>query len=252
MSLLKYSRTWPSIIASTMAVVQIRVDPKGRPFSSIISSTVTNSNINNNNNNVENHQRHAVQTPSEQVIEIEPTHQEQIQEDLMQNHAIPVINIVSPYTSIETNDTQLCSSHLLNRLHVPNGGKFCYCSTERRLFTNSTRPPPSYLRSESIKVDNWDYIYTERKEKNGDFRSSQLDNNFNEHKHVNGCVSGLAALKASTLQRHYYPEGNWGWVIVVVAIINIILTHGLQLSASLFLLPAGVRFHQNYVNSAVV
>lgn len=81
------------------------------------------------------------------------------------------------------------------------------------------------------------------------FRSSQLDNNFNEHKHVNGCVTGLAALKASTLHRHYYPEGNWGWVIVIVAFINIFLTHGLQLSSSLFLLPAGIRFHQNYVNS---
>lgn len=156
MSLLKYSRTWPSILASTMAVVQIRVDPKGRPYSSIIASS-----HNNNNNHIEQQQQQSPQESESIVIQEE-------EEKQQQHHAIPIINIVSPYTSIETNDTQLCSSHLLNRLHVPNGGKFCYCSSERRRLMTSNdnniqhRTRPSFLRSESIKVDNWDYIYTER------------------------------------------------------------------------------------------
>ena len=64
-----------------------------------------------------------------------------------------------------------------------------------------------------------------------------------------GYVSGLAALKVATLRRHYYPEGSWGWVIVVVALITAILNHGLQLSSPLFLLPAGKRFHKEAVNS---
>lgn len=32
------------------------------------------------------------------------------------------------------------------------------------------------------------------------------------------------------LQRHYYPEGGWGWVIIFCATSIVILTHGLQLS----------------------
>lgn len=165
MSLLKYSRTWPSILASTMAVVQIRVDPKGRPYSSIISSN-NNNNTNTNNNNVEQPQQYQESDVVQEERERDDEGQQQ-QQQLMHHHAIPIINIVSPFTSIETNDTQLCSSHLLNRLHVPNGGKFCYCSNERRLLTTNR---PSFLRSESIKVDNWDYIYTERKGINGDLR----------------------------------------------------------------------------------
>ncbi|EDS26309.1 conserved hypothetical protein [Culex quinquefasciatus] len=65
------------------------------------------------------------------------------------------------------------------------------------------------------------------------------------------CISGQAALKASTLRRHYYPEGDWGWVIVLVGMLNMILNHGVQISGPLYLLPAGERFRQSAVNSAV-
>lgn len=49
--------------------------------------------------------------------------------------------------------------------------------------------------------------------------------------------------------RRYYTEGGWGYIIVVVSIIVNFLTHGLQLSASLFLMSAGHRFNVNYVDS---
>jgi hypothetical protein len=65
-----------------------------------------------------------------------------------------------------------------------------------------------------------------------------------------GYVSGLAALKVATLRRHYYPEGSWGWIIVIVSVIINILNHGLQLSSPLFLLPAGKRFHEGVINSS--
>lgn len=42
--------------------------------------------------------------------------------------------------------------------------------------------------------------------------------------------------------RRYYPEGNWGWVIIFVGVVVNVLTHGLQLSAFAFLIPAGARF----------
>ncbi|XP_061498435.1 monocarboxylate transporter 2 isoform X2 [Anopheles gambiae] len=67
----------------------------------------------------------------------------------------------------------------------------------------------------------------------------------NEH----GCLSGQAAAKASTLRRHYYPEGSWGWVVLAVGTLQAILNHGVQLSGPLYLLPAGERFHQPAVNS---
>lgn len=31
-----------------------------------------------------------------------------------------------------------------------------------------------------------------------------------------------------TLKQHYYPEGGWGWVIVVVGVLVQVLAHGLQ------------------------
>lgn len=42
--------------------------------------------------------------------------------------------------------------------------------------------------------------------------------------------------------RRYYPEGSFGYVVLFVAFIVNILTHGLQLSAFFFLMPSGKRF----------
>ena len=42
--------------------------------------------------------------------------------------------------------------------------------------------------------------------------------------------------------RRYYPEGNFGWVILIVGIIVNLISHGFQLSAPSFLMPAGQRF----------
>jgi hypothetical protein len=42
--------------------------------------------------------------------------------------------------------------------------------------------------------------------------------------------------------RRYYPEGNFGYVILFVAFVVNTLTHGLQLSAYFFLMPSGKRF----------
>jgi hypothetical protein len=55
-------------------------------------------------------------------------------------------------------------------------------------------------------------------------------------------LSGLGAQKLDTIFRHYYPESGFGWIIVVVAILIAIITHGFQLSSIFFLLPAQKRF----------
>jgi len=42
----------------------------------------------------------------------------------------------------------------------------------------------------------------------------------------------------SSLNVHYYPEGNWGFVIAGIAVLVQVLTHGVQLSFGIFLLAA--------------
>ncbi|XP_054163329.1 monocarboxylate transporter 2-like [Oppia nitens] len=40
--------------------------------------------------------------------------------------------------------------------------------------------------------------------------------------------------KTSTIKQHYYPEGAWGWVVVLCVMIFYIITFGLQLSYAVF------------------
>lgn len=45
------------------------------------------------------------------------------------------------------------------------------------------------------------------------------------------------------LCRHYYPEGGWGWVVAVCAVLVHVLNHGVQLSCSQLVEPAAFKFH---------
>ncbi|KAL1455368.1 hypothetical protein WDU94_009467 [Cyamophila willieti] len=45
-----------------------------------------------------------------------------------------------------------------------------------------------------------------------------------------------------TLRQHYYPEGGWGWLVVAIAVIVQILTHGLHMAAGILLSFTGKRF----------
>ncbi|VVC32197.1 Hypothetical protein CINCED_3A000011 [Cinara cedri] len=62
-------------------------------------------------------------------------------------------------------------------------------------------------------------------------------------------LAPLSARKRATLQRHYYPEAGWGWVIVATAIAVHVLNHGLQLSAAVTLGAAAVKFGQPVINT---
>lgn len=37
-----------------------------------------------------------------------------------------------------------------------------------------------------------------------------------------------------TLKVHYYPEGNWGWIVLLVGVIVQTFNHGLQLAFGIF------------------
>ncbi|XP_063846304.1 monocarboxylate transporter 10-like isoform X2 [Scylla paramamosain] len=42
--------------------------------------------------------------------------------------------------------------------------------------------------------------------------------------------------KKETIGRHYYPEGGWGWVVLVMALLVHVMTHGLHQAAGVLLL----------------
>lgn len=60
----------------------------------------------------------------------------------------------------------------------------------------------------------------------------------------------LDARKTTTLRRHYYPEGGWGWVVVVCAVLVHVLNHGVQLSCSQLVIPGSQKFKVETVHFA--
>ena len=39
-----------------------------------------------------------------------------------------------------------------------------------------------------------------------------------------------------TLKQHYYPEGGWGWVIVLVTLCVQVISHGLQFALAMYVM----------------
>ncbi|KAG8273294.1 hypothetical protein J6590_023803 [Homalodisca vitripennis] len=79
---------------------------------------------------------------------------------------------------------------------------------------------------------------------------TKLDANFNEKaakppdsgQQDSGLSVAIDPKKAATLTRHYYLEGDWGWVVVVASVLVHLLHHGLQLSWGVLLEPTARRF----------
>lgn len=55
-----------------------------------------------------------------------------------------------------------------------------------------------------------------------------------------GLVAELRQLL--TLKQHYYPEGGWGWVVVVCSLIVQILTHGLHFGSGVLVCETVNKF----------
>lgn len=78
---------------------------------------------------------------------------------------------------------------------------------------------------------------------------TKLDANFNEKKVTpvtkptdSGLSIQIDPKKAATLNRHYYLEGGWGWVVIVASVLVHLLNHGLQLSWAVLLQPTADKF----------
>ncbi|KAL9699588.1 hypothetical protein quinque_003029 [Culex quinquefasciatus] len=54
--------------------------------------------------------------------------------------------------------------------------------------------------------------------------------------------SRMSNTSTSTIKQHYYPEGGWGWIVIVVGIMIHVLTHGLQTSAGVLIVAACRRY----------
>lgn len=48
-------------------------------------------------------------------------------------------------------------------------------------------------------------------------------------------VCPVKRLPPPTLKQHYYPEGGWGWFIVLIAVVVQTLNHGVQIAAGALL-----------------
>ena len=53
--------------------------------------------------------------------------------------------------------------------------------------------------------------------------------------------------KSATFRQHYYPEGGWGWIICVCAVIVEIFTSGIQLSFGVLYVHILRKFGNNNI-----
>lgn len=63
-------------------------------------------------------------------------------------------------------------------------------------------------------------------------------------------ISSVSTTTQSTIKQHYYPEGGWGWIIVVVGTLVAILNHGLFMSSGIILIAITNRFNEVHLTDA--
>lgn len=82
------------------------------------------------------------------------------------------------------------------------------------------------------------------------------------HHHHHGGGSGGSAIKIPyearlvaelkqlmTIRQHYYPEGGWGWLIMVIVLLVQCITHGLHTSIGILIVEMTKEYRQSHVNS---
>ncbi|XP_076623740.1 uncharacterized protein LOC143343082 [Colletes latitarsis] len=62
-------------------------------------------------------------------------------------------------------------------------------------------------------------------------------------------LTAINARKRITLKRHYYPEGGWGHVIVLIVVLVQLICHGVQFGSGVLLAPASERFHEDVAHA---
>jgi len=65
-------------------------------------------------------------------------------------------------------------------------------------------------------------------------------------------LTAINARKKITLNKHYYPEGGWGYVIVVTTILVHLISHGLQLASGLLMSTIMTRYKKTIEDSGTI
>ncbi|KFB52150.1 hypothetical protein ZHAS_00020476 [Anopheles sinensis] len=232
------SNTWPSLApaATTKAAIQLRLDAKGRTYSSVVVASVVAAAV----ANPRTHDNYPPPPPPPPQVQPQPADQLDAPEPSTATSAIfefPTACEGLPVPSAGNRKPEAIPLRaLLQAPSVP-------CRIALSAIGNAPgsgggqRGTSTYTPSNNNNNSN--------NVNNNTVHAGSSGSPCDEHR----CISGQAAAKASTLRRHYYPEGAWGWLVLAVGTLQAILNHGVQLSGPLYLLPAGERFHQPAVNS---
>jgi len=76
--------------------------------------------------------------------------------------------------------------------------------------------------------------------------------NLLEQENEEESLTAINARKKITLNKHYYPEGGWGYVIVVTTILVHLISHGLQLASGLLMSTIITRYKKTVEDSGII
>jgi hypothetical protein len=181
MSLLKSSKTWPSVL--TMAFVQLRVDQKGRTYSAIINSPtfvkkdnylpnggpsatiISNGVIANGTNESTTKVKLSAPETEKSLLAIEKFPDCNGQDKVLPPNSSATANATNEKNG-KDDEHLLCHRHhhQLEKQQLSKQQKREKSLRQKQLIRDNR------FRSASIKVDNWDYIYREKDLLNGNLR----------------------------------------------------------------------------------
>ncbi|XP_071051671.1 monocarboxylate transporter 12-like isoform X1 [Onthophagus taurus] len=240
---LSHSKSWP---VNTVAVVQLRVDSNGKSYSTFMEKLEEDAKIEVQNENG------LILKLSKENFDILTKSNERRCKTIRTDTVSTILE-----QEFETDvDIQTDSEKIYETFHVLALSSAEGNNSKEIIINKSEKNGIS--RRESAKFDNWDLIYTETRSNkakcpiHGDSQALNVCpcNKSNKPKgppcmeHTDCMLPELPldARKVTTLRRHYYPEGGWGWVIVACSLLVHVLNHGIQVSSSQLVLPASTKF----------
>ncbi|GJQ88248.1 hypothetical protein Trydic_g13236 [Trypoxylus dichotomus] len=274
---LQHSKTWP---VNSVAVVQLRVDSNGRAYSAFMGQDVSSTNSRPPQSVEDNKPK--TETTTSHAEDLNTSVCDDDDDEILPMFKQHLQLFSTMYKPVRTDTVSTIVEQELESeggIHNSNGVESVEIDAVNHLSDEKIRPydkiqvlaltrieevsdesdtRANFHRRPSIKIDNWDLIYSESNKSHCP-KHPNSDTIVANANHTCGCKSKnigrcnehtdcllpeipLDARKVTTLRRHYYPEGGWGWVIVVCSVLVHVLNNGLQLSCSQLVLPAAGKF----------
>ena len=110
-----------------------------------------------------------------------------------------------------------------------------------KIFFTCTKRTQNYLLYFCLDHDIFDFLFF--------FQTHLTSSAGVKHKNNFLLLSALKGFnpKSATFRQHYYPEGGWGWIICVCAVIVEIFTSGIQLSFGVLYVHILRKFGNNNI-----